>query len=180
MNTDYPLSFYAATKKSNELMAHSYSNIYGLPCTALRFFTVYGPYGRPDMSLFLFTKSIIKNKKISLFNNGNHERDFTFIDDIIAGIIPVILKPSTKKIPFNCFNIGASKPTNLKYFLNLIETKLQKKSKVKNLPMQPGDVKKTYASVSLLSKYISFKPKTNLKNGINIFIDWYKKYYNIK
>ena len=177
MRTDKPLSFYAATKKSNEVMAYSYANIYQLPSTALRFFTVYGPYGRPDMSLFKFTKSIIDNKKIELFNYGNHTRDFTYIDDIISGISGIIEKPSQDKIPYNCFNIGGGKSNRLKTFLDLIEKNLGKKAKIKNLPLQIGDVKKTHASIKALSKYSFYQPKTNIKKGIKDFISWYKKYY---
>jgi len=179
MNTDKPLSFYAATKKSNEVMAYSYSNIYNLPSTALRFFTVYGPFGRPDMSLFKFTQSILSNKKIPLFNHGNHIRDFTYIDDIIEGIFLIIKKPSKDIIPYNCFNIGGGKPNKLKFFLNLIEKSLKKRSKIKNLPLQLGDVKKTHSNISKLKKYTSYKPTTNLEKGIIKFIDWYKKYYKV-
>ena len=131
-NTNKPISFYAATKKSNEVMAHSYSYIFKLPCTALRFFTVYGPYGRPDMALFKFTKNILENKKIELFNNGNHNRDFTFVDDIVEGIYSVINKPNKKKIPFNTFNIGNGKSRKLIDYLSLIEKKLGRKAKIKN------------------------------------------------
>ena len=180
MPTDSPLSFYAATKKSNEVMAYSYSNIYNLPITALRFFTVYGPYGRPDMSLFKFTKSIIDNNKINLFNGGDHIRDFTYVDDISSGILGLINKPSVKSIPYNCFNIGSSKPTNLKRFLSIIEKNLGKKAKINNLPIQNGDVKKTHASINLLSKYSSYKPKIGIDKGIKEFVNWYKKYYKQK
>ena len=180
MNTDKPLSFYAATKKSNEVMAYSYSNIYKLPSTALRFFTVYGPYGRPDMSLFKFTKAILSNKKISFFNSGDHIRDFTYVDDIVDGISSLISKPSLEIIPYNCFNIGGGKANKLITFLNLIEKNLNKKAKIKNLPLQKGDVKKTHASVKSLQKYSFYKPKINIEKGIKLFIDWYKKYYKVK
>ena len=175
--TDRPLSFYAATKKSNEVMAYSYAHIYKLPTTALRFFTVYGPFGRPDMSLFKFTKAIIENKKIQLFNSGDHIRDFTYIDDIVNGIFSIIKKPSKNNIPYNCFNIGRGKSKKLKYFLNLVEINLGKKGKIKKLPLQLGDVKKTHSSIKLLKKYASYKPKTDIKKGIKKFIDWYKEYY---
>ncbi len=177
MNTDKPLSFYAATKKSNEVMAYSYSNIYKLPTTSLRFFTVYGPYGRPDMALFKFTKSIIKNKNIELFNFGNHERDFSYVDDVIEGINGIIKKPSRKEIPYNCFNIGGGKSNKLKLFLDIIEKNLNIKSKITNLPLQLGDVKKTHSSINLLKRYSGYKPKTDIKIGIKKFIIWYKKYY---
>tara|TARA_Y100001970_G_C14155471_1_gene815281 strand:- start:542 stop:1504 length:963 start_codon:yes stop_codon:yes gene_type:complete len=177
-NTDKPLSFYAATKKSNEVMAYSYSNIYKLPTTALRFFTVYGPFGRPDMSLFKFTKAILNNKKLNLFNSGNHDRDFTYIDDVVKGISFIIDKPSKKSVPYNCFNIGKGKPEKLKLFLQLIEKNLNKKAKINHLPLQVGDVKKTHSSIAALNKYSKYKPQTNIKKGIKLFIDWYKKYYN--
>ena len=179
MTTDKPLSFYAATKKSNEVMAYSYSNIYKLPTTALRFFTVYGPFGRPDMSLFKFTKSILKNKKIDLFNSGNHTRDFTYVEDIVQGISSIIKQPSSEFVPYNCFNIGKGKPIKLKSFLKLIEKNLGAKAKVKNLPLQIGDVKKTHSSVKSLIKYSSYKPKININKGIKNFVDWYKKYYKV-
>ena len=177
MSTDKPLSFYAATKKSNEVMAYSYSNIYKLPTTALRFFTVYGPFGRPDMSIFKFTKSILSNKKIDLFNSGKHTRDFTCVDDIVEGISAIINKPSKNLIPYNCFNIGSGKPIKLKLFLNLIQSNLGKKAKIKNLPLQLGDVKKTHAGIKLLEKYSFYKPSTPIKKGVKEFINWYKKYY---
>ena len=179
LNTDKPLSFYAATKKSNEVMAYSYSNIYKLPATALRFFTVYGPYGRPDMALFKFTKSILGNKKINLFNNGNHDRDFTYVDDIVQGINKIIDKPSKDNIPYNCFNIGGGRSNKLKVFLSLIEKNLLKKAKINNMPLQLGDVKKTHSSIKLLKEYTAYEPKTDIKKGIKKFIDWYKKYYKV-
>ncbi len=177
MNTDKPLSFYAATKKSNEVMAYSYSNIYQLPCTGLRFFTVYGPFGRPDMALFKFANIIKNNKTLPLFNKGDHERDFTYIDDIVEGIYSIINRPSKKKIPFNIFNIGKGKANKLKNFLNLIENNLNKKAKVTNLPLQLGDVKKTHSDVSKLKKYSNYRPKTDIIKGIKYFIKWYNQYY---
>ena len=179
MNTDKPLSFYAATKKSNEVMAYTYSNIYKIPTTALRFFTVYGPYGRPDMSLFKFTNAISKNKKILLYNSGNHIRDFTYIDDVVEGVLGLIKKPSMRNIPFNCFNIGGGRPHKLNFFLSFIESNLNKKAKIKNLPLQLGDVKKTHASIELLKIYSSYQPKTQLKKGIIKFIKWYKEYFKV-
>ena len=177
MNTDNPLSFYAATKKCNEVMAFSYSNIYKLPTTGLRFFTVYGPYGRPDMSLFKFTESIINSKKIDLFNNGNHIRDFTYIGDVVESINRLISNPSKKNIPYDIFNVGSNNPKHLKIFLQYIEKFLSKKAKVRNRPMQIGDVFKTNASVKKLSKKINFSPKTKIYDGIKEFVDWYKEYY---
>ena len=176
-NTNKPISFYAATKKSNEVMAHSYSYIFKLPCTALRFFTVYGPYGRPDMALFKFTKNILENKKIELFNNGNHNRDFTFVDDIVEGIYSVINKPNKKKIPFNTFNIGNGKSRKLIDYLSLIEKKLGRKAKIKNLPLQKGDIVKTHASISLLKNFTNYKPRVDIEEGVEKFIDWFVKYY---
>lgn len=178
-STDKPQSFYAATKKTNEVMAYSYSNIYKLPTTALRFFTVYGPYGRPDMSLYKFTNNIVNNKKILLYNKGNHERDFTYIEDIICGIESIIKKPSSKKIPYNCFNIGSGKNEKLINFVKNIEMNLQLKSKSKKLPLQVGDIIKTHSDISLLRKYSGYKPMTNIKMGIKRFIQWYKEYYKI-
>ena len=176
-NTDKPLSFYAATKKSNEVMAYSYSSIYNLPITALRFFTVYGPFGRPDMSLFKFVKSISTNKYIYLFNKGAHVRDFTYIDDVVECIFRLINKIPNKKIPFEVFNIGSDNPVKLKSFLNLISSSLNKKPKIKLKSLQKGDVVKTHASVHKLTKKINFKPKNNLDEGIKLFISWYKKYF---
>ena len=178
-NTDFPLSFYAATKKSNEVMAHSYSYIYKIPMTAIRFFTVYGPFGRPDMALYKFTKNIIKNKKIELFNNGNHQRDFTYIDDVVEGIFVLLLKPSRNKIPFKIFNIGNSKPKKLIDYLKHIELKLNKKAKIKKLPLQVGDVIKTHSDTSSLKKFTGYSAKTNIDKGIGKFIEWYKNYHKV-
>ena len=178
MNTDLPLSFYAATKKCNEVIAHSFSNIYKLPVTGLRFFTVYGPLGRPDMALYMFTNKIINKKNVTLFNYGNHERDFTYIDDIVEAIEKVILKPSIKKIPYNIFNIGGNKSYKLKKFLSIIESILNKKARILFKPLQKGDVTKTMADSSKLDKYINKKKYVNLKLGINSFIKWYRSFYN--
>ena len=159
-------------------MAYSYSNIYKLPCTGLRFFTVYGPYGRPDMALFKFVKNINSAKRIKLYNYGNHYRDFTYVDDIVESIIRLIKKPSKEKIPYEIFNIGGSKPYHLKKtFLRYIEKILSKKALINNLPMQMGDIFKTHADTKKLQNKINYKPKTNLKNGINNFIIWYKMYF---
>ncbi len=177
--TDQPLSFYAATKKSNEVMAHSYSHIYKLPCTGVRFFTVYGPFGRPDMALFKFTKNIINNHSIELFNNGKHLRDFTYVDDIVDGIYSLINKQSKKTIPYEIFNIGNGTPKKLLDYLKYIEKSLNKKSKTKRLPLQVGDVVKTHSNINKLRKYTGYRPKTNIKIGIEKFIEWYKDYYKI-
>ena len=175
--TDKPLSFYAATKKSNEVMAHSYSYIYKLPCTGVRFFTVYGPFGRPDMALFKFTKNILNNQPIELYNKGNHFRDFTYIDDIVDGIYSLIKKQSKKSIPYEIFNIGNGTPKKLLDYLKHIENNLNKISKTKKLPLQVGDIVKTHSNINKLKKYTSYKPKTNIKIGISRFIEWYKDYY---
>ena len=178
-DTSKPLSFYAATKKSNEVMAHSYAHIFKLPCTALRFFTVYGPYGRPDMALFKFTKNIIENKKIELFNNGNHSREFTYIDDIVKGIFSVIKKPSKKRIPFNVFNIGNGNSRELKDYILLIQKLLAKKAKLKKLPLQKGDIIKTHSDIKLLNNFSGYKPKVDIEEGVEKFINWYWDYYKI-
>tara|TARA_A100001015_G_C15012736_1_gene723983 strand:- start:352 stop:1320 length:969 start_codon:yes stop_codon:yes gene_type:complete len=177
--TDHPLSFYAATKKSNEVMAHSYSYIYKLPCTGVRFFTVYGPFGRPDMALFKFTKNIIKNQPIELFNHGNHFRDFTYVDDIVDGIYSLIKKHSKKNIPYEIFNIGNGNPKKLKDYLKFIEKKLNNKAKVKKMPLQMGDIIKTHSDIKKLKNYTNYNPKTNIEDGISKFIDWYKDYYKL-
>lgn len=177
-NTDKPLSFYAASKKCNEVMAYSFSNIYKIPTTGLRFFTVFGPYGRPDMALFKFTKKIINNKSIDLFNNGNHVRDFTYIDDIVNGLYKIITKIPKTDIPYEIINIGSGKPRTLNYFLKMIEKVLSKKSKKKYLEYQKGDVLKTSADISKLKKKINFKTNINFEDGIKNFIKWYKKFYS--
>ena len=178
-STDRPLSFYAATKKSNEIMAHSYSYIYKLPCTGVRFFTVYGPFGRPDMALFKFTKNIIKNNPIELYNKGNHLRDFTYIDDIVDGIYSLINKQSQKTTPYEIFNIGNGTPKKLLDYLKYIEKNLNKKSKIKRLPLQVGDILKTHSNINKLKKYTGYNPKTNIDNGIKKFIEWFKDYYKV-
>ena len=175
--TDQPLSFYAATKKSNEVMAHSYSYIYKLPCTGVRFFTVYGPFGRPDMALFKFTKNILNNHPIELYNKGNHFRDFTYVDDIVDGIYSLIKKQSKKSIPYEIFNIGNGTPKKLLDYLKHIEKNLNKISKTNKLPLQVGDIVKTHSNINKLKKYTGYKPKTNIKIGISRFIEWYKDYY---
>ena len=189
---DHPLSLYAATKKSNEMLAHSYSNIFGLPTTGLRFFTVYGPWGRTDMSLFLFTKAILAGDKIDVFNNGNHKRDFTYIDDIVDGVIKAShataavdeswtgSRPSysSSLAPWKVFNIANGNSIPLMKFIELIENKLNKKAVTKMLPMQAGDVPETHADISLLSSETGYKPSTTIEEGVNNFIDWYLSFYN--
>lgn len=189
---DHPLSMYAATKKSNELMAHTYSHLFNLPTTGLRFFTVYGPMGRPDMSIYIFVKNILENKKIYINNNGDMTRDFTYIGDIVNGIDNVLKKiPSKIKIkkylninksqaPFKIFNIGNNNPIKLKYLISLIESELKIKAKIKYRSMQPGDVKSTYANIKSLKNFCNYKPSMDIKTGLKKFIEWYKKYKNIK
>ena len=172
-NTDQPLSLYAATKKSNELIAHSFANIYKLPCTALRFFTVYGPFGRPDMALFKFSEKIIKNQKIDLYNNGRHMRDFTFIDDAINMVLKLIHKIPKNKIPIQTFNIASGKPIKLFKYLNLIEKNLNKKAKINYLPIQKGDMIKTHSKVKKLIKLRKYTP---IEKGIKAFVVWYLSY----
>ena len=192
-NVDHPLSLYAASKKANELMAHTYSNLYNLPTTGLRFFTVYGPWGRPDMALFKFTDSIVKNKAISVFNYGKHRRDFTYIDDIVEGIIRVIDKPAqpnkswngnnpdpgSSEAPWRVYNIGNNSPIELMDYINAIESSLGLLAKKELLPLQPGDVPDTYADVNDLVNDFNYKPSMNIKNGVSHFIDWYKEYYEL-
>lgn len=192
-NVDHPVSLYAATKKSNELMAHTYSHLYGIPTTGLRFFTVYGPWGRPDMAYFSFTKDIVEGKTINVFNHGKMERDFTYIDDIVEGIYKLIpLAPksnpnwdetkddiSSSFAPYKIYNIGNNQPVKLEKFISVIEDKIGKKAKKNYMEMQPGDVLRTYADVSDLEKDIAFKPSTSIEEGIEKFVSWYKDYYNI-
>jgi len=176
-DTDKPLSFYAATKKSNEVIAYSYSKIYELPTTGLRFFTVYGPYGRPDMSLFKFVKSIKNNKNIELFNFGKHLRDFTYVDDVTKSILKILKKKSKNNIPHQILNIGSNNPIKLKFFLKTIEKYLNKKAKIKYFPLQKGDVYKTHANIRKLQKISNFTPKTSVESGVKNFVDWFESYY---
>ena len=174
---DNPISLYAATKKANELMAHTYSHLYNIPTTGLRFFTVYGPWGRPDMAPILFARAIIKGEPIKVFNNGNLSRDFTYIDDIVKGVVKVIDKAPTcddNQIPNKLFNIGCSNPVNLMYFINTLEEAIGKKANMIMKPMQKGDVYQTYADTTMLEKDFNYKPQTSLKDGIEKFIQWYK------
>ena len=174
-----PISLYGSTKLSNEIISYTYSKLFKMNCIGLRFFTVYGPWGRPDMSLNQFVKKIILNKKIPLFNKGDHVRDFTYIDDVINGINKIIRRRSiikSKKIPFQILNISSSNPIKLISYLEIIEKKLNKKSKLKLLALQKGDVRKTHGDTTLITKY-GYKVKTNIKDGISNFVDWYKSYY---
>ena len=189
---DHPISLYGATKRSNELMAHAYSHLYGLPTTGLRFFTVYGPWGRPDMALFLFTKSILEGEPIEVYNNGEMKRDFTYIDDIIRGVVSLLesppgaidhwngqlTDPSSSKAPFKLYNIGNNSPVNLMDFIGEIEEKLEKKAEINFMPLQPGDVIASHADVSGLVKDFDYKPDTDIKAGIRDFVDWYLDYYD--
>ena len=177
--TDEPVSFYAASKKCNEVIAHSYSCIYEIKTTGLRFFTVYGPYGRPDMAIFKFIKLSKNNKKIDLFNNGNHSRDFTYIDDVVTSIIKLINKPSKSKIPYQIFNISKNNSENLSKIINLIEKYLRIKIDKRFKKIQKGDVKKTHGDNTKLKKYINYSPKMNIENGIEKFVYWYKNFYKI-
>jgi UDP-glucuronate 4-epimerase len=177
---DEPLSMYAATKKTNELMAHTYSYLHKLPTTGLRFFTVYGPWGRPDMALFIFTKAILNNKILKVFNHGNMIRDFTYVDDIVKAIIKLIIKVpnvNTKQTPYKIFNIGLGRPIKIIKFIKIIEKILGKKSKIKFSDMQKGDVRKTYSDVRALKKWIGYSPKIKPEIGIKYFINWYKQFY---
>lgn len=180
-NVDHPISLYAATKKSNELMAHTYSHLFKIPTTGLRFFTVYGPWGRPDMALFLFTDAIIKNKSIKVFNYGKMERDFTYIDDIVEGIIRIIEKSPSTRINNNqlykLYNIGNNNSVKLLDFIQAIEDNLGVISKKEMLPMQPGDVERTWANVDELIKDYNYRPNTSINEGVKRFVDWFKSYY---
>jgi len=190
-NVDHPLSIYAATKKSNELMAHTYSNLFDIPVSGLRFFTVYGPWGRPDMALFIFTRKILNGEAIDVFNEGKHKRDFTYIDDIVEGVVRVSDNvatsnpewnsdkpdPATSKAPYRLYNVGNNSPVELMYFIEQIEKNLNKKADKNYLPLQAGDVPETYANVDALIDYVGYSPSTSIESGIENFIKWYKDYY---
>jgi UDP-glucuronate 4-epimerase len=192
-NVDHPVSLYAATKKANELMAHTYSHLYGLPTTGLRFFTVYGPWGRPDMSLFLFTRSILSGKPIDVFNYGNHRRDFTYIDDIVEGVIRTIDRvatsnaawngdspdPGTSHAPYRLYNIGANNPVHLLRFIEVLEQCLGRKAEKNLLPLQLGDIPDTYADVQDLAADVGYRPSTPVEKGIANFVNWYLDYYKV-
>ena len=192
-SVDHPVSMYAATKKANELMAHTYSHLFGLPTTGLRFFTVYGPWGRPDMALFLFTKAILEGKPINVFNHGNMQRDFTFVDDIVEGVIRVMDRvaapnpdyrseapdPGTSNAPFRVFNIGNHNPVPLLDFIGCIEDALGMKAQKNLMPLQDGDVPATYADVDSLRDWVDFTPATDIRTGIGRFVAWYRDYYKV-
>jgi UDP-glucuronate 4-epimerase len=190
-NVDHPLTLYAATKKSNELMAHSYSSLYGLPTTGLRFFTVYGPWGRPDMALFLFTRRILAGEPIDVFNAGHHQRDFTYIDDIVQGVAAAVdhvaapdpgwnsgaPNPSTSNAPYKIYNIGNQRPITLLRYIEVLEECLGRTAKKNLLPMQPGDLPDTYADVEALARDVGYRPQTPLETGVKRFVEWYLEYY---
>jgi UDP-glucuronate 4-epimerase len=192
-NVDHPVSLYAATKKANELMAHCYAHLYRIPCTGLRFFTVYGPWGRPDMALFLFTKAILDGKPIDVFNQGRMQRDFTYIDDIVEGVVQTLDRPaqpdsrwssdqpdpSGSNAPYRLYNIGNNQPVPLLRFIEVLEQTLGKKAEKRLLPLQAGDVPATYADVEDLTRDIGFKPSTSIETGIARFVQWYREYYGV-
>ena len=190
-NVDHPLSLYAATKKANELMAHSYAHLYGLPCTGLRFFTVYGPWGRPDMALFLFTQAILEGRPIDVFNDGKMQRDFTFVDDVVEGIVRVLAKapspdptwsgdrpdPGSSRAPYRVYNIGNDRPVELLRYIEVLERNLGKRAQMNLLPLQPGDVPITRADVTDLERDFGYHPGTTIEEGVARFIEWYRGYY---
>lgn len=192
-HVDHPLAIYAATKKANELMAHSYSHLFGLPTTGLRFFTVYGPWGRPDMALFLFTRKILAGEPIEVFNYGNHRRDFTFVEDIVEGVVraldrpaqpnpdwdPALPDPASSNAPYRVYNIGNSKPVELMRYIEVLEECLGRKAEMKMLPLQPGDVPDTYADTSDLERDAGYKPDTPVEEGVRRFVEWYRGYYGV-
>ena len=192
-NVDHPVSLYAASKKSNELMAHTYAHLFGLPCTGLRFFTVYGPWGRPDMALFLFTKAMLAGEPIKVFNHGNMQRDFTYIDDIVEGVVRIMARapqpdpqwsgdapdPGTSYAPYRIYNIGNNQPVKLLDFIAALEECLGIKAKMEFLPIQPGDVPATYADIEDLARDFGFHPRTSIQNGIRQFVSWYRSYHQV-
>jgi UDP-glucuronate 4-epimerase len=192
-NVDHPLSFYAATKKANELMAHTYAHLYQLPVTGLRFFTVYGPWGRPDMALFTFTRKILAGQPIDVFNYGNHRRDFTYIDDIVEGVVRIVDRiaagnpdwsgddpdPGTSQAPCRLYNIGNNRPVELMKYIATLEQCLGRKAELNLLPLQPGDVPDTYADVEDLVRDAGYRPQTTIDEGVRRFVDWYRDYYSV-
>ena len=192
-NVDHPISLYAATKKANELMAHTYSHLYRLPTTGLRFFTVYGPWGRPDMALFKFAKAILADEPIDVYNRGDMRRDFTYIDDIVEGVIRTCDRvaepnerwtsdspdPATSRAPYRVYNIGNNNPVELMHVIGMLEKSLGKKARMNLLPMQPGDVQETYADVDDLARDVGFHPATPIEEGVAKFVDWYREYYKV-
>jgi UDP-glucuronate 4-epimerase len=192
-SVDHPVSFYGATKKANELMAHSYAHLYRLPVTGLRFFTVYGPWGRPDMSLFLFTRKILAGEPIDVFNNGEHSRDFTYVDDIVSGVVRSLDRvptpdadwsgdtpnPASSSAPYRLYNIGNNEPVELLYFIECIEKAVGRKAQMNFLPLQAGDVPRTYASIDALAAATGFRPSTPIEEGIRRFVAWYREFYDV-
>jgi UDP-glucuronate 4-epimerase len=190
-STDHPVSLYAATKKANELMAHAYSHLFGLPCTGLRFFTVYGPWGRPDMSMYLFTRAILEDRPIDVFNHGDMERDFTYVDDIVEGVVRVLERvpqgdpdadmsdPARSTAPYRLYNIGNHSPVKLARFIAVLEAALGKQARKRMLSMQPGDVHATYADVADLERDVGFAPRTSLEDGVRKFVAWYREYHRM-
>jgi UDP-glucuronate 4-epimerase len=190
-STDHPVSLYATTKKANELMAHTYSHLFGLPCTGLRFFTVYGPWGRPDMSMYLFTRAILEDRPIDVFNHGDMERDFTYVDDIVEGVVRVLERvpqgdpdadmsdPARSTAPYRLYNIGNHSPVKLARFIAVLEAALGKQARKRMLPMQPGDVHATYADVADLERDVGFAPRTSLEDGVRKFVAWYREYHRM-
>ena len=192
-NVDHPVSLYAATKKANELMAHAYAHLYGLPCTGLRFFTVYGPWGRPDMALFLFAERILRDEPIDVFNYGRMRRDFTYIDDVIEAVVRVMDRipgpasdwtgerpdPGTSSAPYRIYNVGNSQPVELMRLVEVLEACLGKKAKINLLPLQPGDVPATFADADDLARYVGFQPQTPIEEGVKRFVQWYREYYSV-
>jgi len=192
-NVDHPVSLYAATKKANELMAHTYASLYGLPCTGLRFFTVYGPWGRPDMALFKFTRGILAGERIPVFNRGQMIRDFTYVDDIVEGVIRAIDRPAqpnpgwsgdkpdsaTSYAPYRVYNIGNNQPVELMRYIRVLEDALGRKADIELLPLQDGDVPATYANVDALQNNVGFRPRTPVEEGVRRFVEWYKEYYGV-
>lgn len=193
-NVDHPVSLYAATKKANELMAHTYASLYGLPCTGLRFFTVYGPWGRPDMALFKFTHGILNGERIPVFNQGRMVRDFTYVDDIVEGVIRTMDRvaapnprwsgaapdSATSYAPYRIYNIGNNRPVELMQYVRTLETALGREANIEYMPMQDGDVPATYANVDELHKDVGFRPRTTIEEGIGRFVEWYKEYYKVR
>jgi len=192
-NVDHPVSLYAATKKANELMAHAYAHLYGLPCTGLRFFTVYGPWGRPDMALFLFTRAILEDRTIDVFNEGRMQRDFTYVDDVVEGVVRLLARapspdpgwsadrpdPATSRAPYRIYNIGNDRPIELLRYIEILETCLGKTARKNLLPIQPGDVPATWADVDDLVRDIGYQPRTTVEEGIARFVEWYRAYYGV-
>jgi UDP-glucuronate 4-epimerase len=192
-SANHPVTLYAATKKANELMAHSYSHLYGIPATGLRFFTVYGPWGRPDMALFLFTTAILEGRPIKVYNEGRMRRDFTYVDDIVEGVIRVADRPptsnpdwrgdapdpSTSSAPWRLFNIGNSRPTDLMRYIDVLEQCLGRKAERELLPMQPGDVPETWANVDALGEAVGYRPTTSIEVGVSRFVEWYRAYHGV-